>query len=206
MARRNASAHISAAHAGGDQQEGSSARISSRCSAGRSRSPATSCASSSAAAENAAKSAIPSLEEDPGKPDDQAEQSRLRHRAPHRSGLPGSAKDAPARSAALLSRHQRSARRLSRQRLHRLPRRSTPTIAPRRTPAPTPQYGNQGQQRTARPHHSARTSPATRSSHQFTRSIPSSQCMVCHMHPGTNMVATYFGYTWWDNETDGEHM
>ena len=40
--------------------------------------------------------------------------------------------------------------------------------------------------------------------HQFTRSIPSSQCMVCHMHPGTNMVATYFGYTWWDNEMDGE--
>ena len=30
--------------------------------------------------------------------------------------------------------------------------------------------------------------------------------MVCHMHPGTNMVATYFGYTWWDNEIDGERM
>ena len=42
--------------------------------------------------------------------------------------------------------------------------------------------------------------------HELTRSIPSSQCMVCHMHPGTNMVATYFGYTWWDNETDGEAM
>jgi hypothetical protein len=42
--------------------------------------------------------------------------------------------------------------------------------------------------------------------HQFTRSIPSSQCMVCHMHPGTNMVATYFGYTWWDNEMDAEQM
>ena len=42
--------------------------------------------------------------------------------------------------------------------------------------------------------------------HQFTRSIPSSQCMVCHIHPGTNMVATYFGYTWWDNEIDGEHL
>jgi len=42
--------------------------------------------------------------------------------------------------------------------------------------------------------------------HQFTRSIPSSQCMVCHMHPGTNMVATYYGMTWWDNEMDGEHM
>jgi hypothetical protein len=42
--------------------------------------------------------------------------------------------------------------------------------------------------------------------HQFTRSIPSSQCMVCHMHPGTNMETTYFGYTWWDNEMDGEQM
>jgi hypothetical protein len=42
--------------------------------------------------------------------------------------------------------------------------------------------------------------------HEFTRSIPSSQCMVCHIHPGTNMVATYFGYTWWDNESDGESM
>src|SRR5579871_1139823 len=42
--------------------------------------------------------------------------------------------------------------------------------------------------------------------HQFTRSIPSSQCMVCHMHPGTNMEATYFGYTWWDNEVDGQQM
>ena len=39
----------------------------------------------------------------------------------------------------------------------------------------------------------------------FTRSIPSSQCMVCHVHPGTNMVTTYFGYTWWDNEADGQN-
>ena len=30
--------------------------------------------------------------------------------------------------------------------------------------------------------------------------------MTCHMHPGTNMVTTYYGYTWWDNETDGEAM
>jgi len=42
--------------------------------------------------------------------------------------------------------------------------------------------------------------------HEFTRSIPSSQCVVCHIHPGTNMVATYFGYTWWDNEVDGDKM
>jgi hypothetical protein len=42
--------------------------------------------------------------------------------------------------------------------------------------------------------------------HAFTRSIPSSQCMICHIHPGTNMVTTYFGLTWWDNEIDGDRM
>src|SRR5271168_3421380 len=42
--------------------------------------------------------------------------------------------------------------------------------------------------------------------HTFTRSIPSSQCMNCHIHPGTNMVTTYFGLTWWDNEIDGDKM
>lgn len=42
--------------------------------------------------------------------------------------------------------------------------------------------------------------------HQFTSQIPTSQCMVCHMHPGTNMVASYLGMTWWDNETDGKFM
>lgn len=42
--------------------------------------------------------------------------------------------------------------------------------------------------------------------HQFTSNIPTSQCMTCHMHPGTNMVATYLGETWWDNETDGKMM
>src|ERR1041385_5516707 len=42
--------------------------------------------------------------------------------------------------------------------------------------------------------------------HQFTSQIPTSQCMVCHMHPGTNMVATYLGMTWWDNESDGDKI
>ena len=42
--------------------------------------------------------------------------------------------------------------------------------------------------------------------HQFTSQIPTAQCMTCHMHPGTNMVATYLGQTWWDNETDGKAM
>src|SRR5215204_1831864 len=42
--------------------------------------------------------------------------------------------------------------------------------------------------------------------HQFTSQIPTSQCMVCHMHAGTNMVASYLGLTWWDNESDGSKM
>ena len=42
--------------------------------------------------------------------------------------------------------------------------------------------------------------------HQFTRSIPSSQCMNCHMHQGNLFVNPYLGYTWWDQETDSEFM
>ena len=42
--------------------------------------------------------------------------------------------------------------------------------------------------------------------HQFTRAIPSSQCVVCHMHPGTLVLMSYYGTTWWDLETDGENL
>src|SRR5262249_24878937 len=42
--------------------------------------------------------------------------------------------------------------------------------------------------------------------HAFTKAIPSSQCMDCHVHPGTSMVTTYYVYTWWDNEMDGGKM
>lgn len=42
--------------------------------------------------------------------------------------------------------------------------------------------------------------------HVFTNSIPTSQCIVCHVHPGTNVLNTYLGYMWWDNETDGQMM
>ncbi len=42
--------------------------------------------------------------------------------------------------------------------------------------------------------------------HQFTAAIPTSQCIVCHVHPGTNVLNSYTGYTWWDEETDGELM
>ncbi|MBI4859369.1 MAG: hypothetical protein HY815_03800 [Candidatus Riflebacteria bacterium] len=66
-------------------------------------------------------------------------------------------------------------------------------------------YGNLGRSATADP-----TIPKNESGHpvkhRFTNAIPSSQCIVCHMHPGTNVVNSYLGYIWWDNETDGELM
>ena len=36
--------------------------------------------------------------------------------------------------------------------------------------------------------------------HQFTRAIPTAQCMNCHMHQGNLFVNPYLGYTWWDQE------
>jgi hypothetical protein len=70
---------------------------------------------------------------------------------------------------------------------------------------PYAQFGHSGYSASADP-----TIPKNESGHPikhaFTRAIPSSQCMICHVHPGTNMVTTYFGLTWWDNEIDAEKM
>jgi len=67
------------------------------------------------------------------------------------------------------------------------------------------QYGHSGFSASSDP-----TIPKNESGHPlkhvFTLSIPSSQCMVCHIHPGTNMLTTYFGYTWWNNEDDGDKL
>jgi hypothetical protein len=68
-------------------------------------------------------------------------------------------------------------------------------------------FGNDGRTQTIDPTiDPKRVEPGHPIKHTFTRSIPSSQCMTCHVHPGTNMVTTYYGYTWWENETDGEQM
>ncbi len=42
--------------------------------------------------------------------------------------------------------------------------------------------------------------------HQFQKQMPTSTCIVCHVHPGTNVVNSYLGYMWWDNEVDGKFM
>jgi len=42
--------------------------------------------------------------------------------------------------------------------------------------------------------------------HAFTNAIPTSQCMVCHMHQPNVFVNTYLGYTMWDYESDAPLM
>ena len=72
---------------------------------------------------------------------------------------------------------------------------------------PFARFGNRGKVRADR--HDPMISPDEPGhpiEHKFTLSIPTSQCMVCHVHPGTNVLNSYLGYMWWDNETDGQLM
>jgi hypothetical protein len=42
--------------------------------------------------------------------------------------------------------------------------------------------------------------------HAFTRSIPTSQCMICHMHQPNMFINSMLGYTMWDYESDAPFM
>ena len=42
--------------------------------------------------------------------------------------------------------------------------------------------------------------------HQFTRRIPSSQCISCHHHQGNGALSMYQGYLWWDQEADYDRV
>jgi hypothetical protein len=70
---------------------------------------------------------------------------------------------------------------------------------------PYAKYGHEGKTITADP-----TIPKNEEGHPlqhvFTRSIPTSQCMVCHMHQPNMFVNTYLGYTMWDYEADAPAM
>ena len=66
-------------------------------------------------------------------------------------------------------------------------------------------HGNDGKSITVDP-----TIPKNRSGHplkhEFTRSIPSSQCMICHMHQPNIFVNSFYGFTMWDYESDAPSM
>jgi hypothetical protein len=70
---------------------------------------------------------------------------------------------------------------------------------------PFAKFGHTGLSKTADPT-IPKDEPGHPIKHQFTRAIPSSQCVTCHMHPGTLVLMTYYGTMWWDLETDGDQM
>jgi hypothetical protein len=72
---------------------------------------------------------------------------------------------------------------------------------------PWAKYGNRGY---TAPDNPDPTIPKNESGHpiqhKFTKSIPSAQCITCHVHNGNGFLNTYLGYMWWDQQTDGEFL
>ena len=70
---------------------------------------------------------------------------------------------------------------------------------------PYARFGHDGRTQTVDP-----TIPRDRSghplAHAFTRAIPTSQCMICHMHQPNMFINSYLGYTMWDYESDAPFM
>jgi len=70
---------------------------------------------------------------------------------------------------------------------------------------PYAQFGNRGLSITNDPT-IPKNEPGHPIQHKFTNSIPTSQCIVCHIHPGTTVMNTFLGYLWWDQETEARLM
>ena len=70
---------------------------------------------------------------------------------------------------------------------------------------PYAEFGHTGKSQTVDPTISRKKSGHPLK-HVFSRSIPTSQCMICHMHQPNMFVNTYLGYTMWDYESDAPHM
>jgi len=67
------------------------------------------------------------------------------------------------------------------------------------------QFGRDGQSASADPTIDKRESGHP-IAHVFTRAIPTSQCMTCHMHQPNMFMNSYLGYTMWDYESDAPFM
>jgi len=66
-------------------------------------------------------------------------------------------------------------------------------------------YGNEGRTNTADPTIS-KEEKGHPIYHAFTRAVPTSQCMICHMHQPNMFLNSYLGYTMWDYESDAPLM
>lgn len=70
---------------------------------------------------------------------------------------------------------------------------------------PYAKFGHTGQSITADPTIS-KTESGHPLKHEFTRAIPTSQCISCHMHQPNSFVNSFLGYTMWDYESDAPFM
>lgn len=70
---------------------------------------------------------------------------------------------------------------------------------------PYASFGNMGTSRTNDPT-IPRNEPGHPLKHSFTRAIPTSQCMICHMHQPNVFLNSMLGYTMWDYEADADAM
>lgn len=70
---------------------------------------------------------------------------------------------------------------------------------------PYAQYGRDGETITVDPT-IPKNEPGHPLQHVFTRAIPTSQCMNCHMHQPNIFLNSYLGYTMWDYESDAPQM
>lgn len=66
-------------------------------------------------------------------------------------------------------------------------------------------FGHEGKTQTIDPTIS-KTEEGHPLKHTFSRQIPTSQCMICHMHQPNMFMNTYLGYTMWDYESDAPKM
>jgi len=75
----------------------------------------------------------------------------------------------------------------------------------KRHSGPYAEFGHDGESRTLDPTISKNESghPIR---HTFTRAIPTSQCMVCHLHQPNMFMNSFLGYTMWDYEADAPAM
>jgi hypothetical protein len=70
---------------------------------------------------------------------------------------------------------------------------------------PHARHGHEGTSASADPT-IRRNEPGHPIRHEFTRAVPSSQCMVCHMHQPNVFVNSFYGTIMWDYEADAPHM
>ena len=70
---------------------------------------------------------------------------------------------------------------------------------------PYAKYGHMGETASADPT-IPKNEPGHPIKHVFTRAIPTSQCMICHMHQPNIFLNSMLGYTMWDYESDAQAM